>query len=84
MPPIPQFPVARVQDLIDQATAEMANKSIEALVNQRTAEAFRQRQAGGATPNHGAIAVQAQADYAANQETFRRGKAVLGRLIHNY
>jgi hypothetical protein len=76
----PAVTVARVQELIDLATAETTNRSIEALVNLRTAEAFRNCQAGGAQPNHGAIAVQAQADYAANPAPFRRGKIVLGRL----
>ena len=76
----PAVTEARIQQLIDQATIETAEKSIEAIVNQRTAEAFRNRQAGGPAVNHGAIAVQAQADFNANREGYRRGKVVLGRL----
>jgi predicted ATPase len=76
----PAVSIARIEELIAQATAETADKSVEALVNQRTAEAFRIRQAGGPQPNHGAIAVQAAADYAANPAAFRRGKVVMGRL----
>ena len=72
---------ARIQQLIDQATQETANQSVEAIVNLRTQEAFKLRQAGGSQPNHGAIAVKAQSDYAADPTTYRRGKIVLGRLI---
>lgn len=76
----PTVPVNRIQDLIDQATNELAAKSIISIVNLRTEEAFRRRQAGGAPPNHGEIAVQAAADYAADPAKFRRGKIVLGRV----
>jgi len=69
-----------VEELIDQATAETANKSIESIINQRTAEAFRKRNETGEQPNIGAIAVQATADYNGNPAEFRRGKIVLGRL----
>jgi hypothetical protein len=46
----------------------------------RTAEAFRVRRDGGDAPDHGAIAIQAQADYAANPAGLGRGKDVIGRL----
>jgi hypothetical protein len=70
----------RISELLEQATQETAVKSVEAIVNQRTAEAFHGRREGGPQVNHGAIAVQAQDDYAANPATLRRGKEVLGRL----
>jgi len=76
----PAVPIARVEQLISQANQETAEKSIASVVNQRTAEAFRQRQNGGQPPDHGAIAVQAHADYAANPDLYRRGKVVLPRL----
>lgn len=76
----PTVTLERIRELLHQATAETADKSVEAIVNQRTAEAFRERREGGAQPNHGAIAVQAQTDYAANPAGLRRGKAVIGRL----
>jgi len=76
----PNVTVEGVRELLAQATAETAAQSIEAVVNQRTAEAFRQRRDGGQQLNHGAIAVQAQADYAADPIALRRGKDVLGRL----
>ena len=76
----PSVTIERVQELIDQATAETADKSVEAIVNQRTMEAFRTRQAGGPAPNHGAIAVQARNDYNSDPSQYRRGKVTLGRL----
>jgi hypothetical protein len=72
--------VERMQELINQATDETSERSIAAIVNLRTQEAFRVRQAGGPTPDHGAIAVKAQTDYAQDPVTHRRGKIVLGRL----
>lgn len=76
----PGVSVERGRELLTQATNETAAQSIEAIVNQRTAEAFRQRRDGGAQPNHGAIAVQAQTDYAADPVALRRGKGVMGRF----
>jgi energy-coupling factor transporter ATP-binding protein EcfA2 len=77
----PTVSVDRIQQLIDQATIETRDKSIAAIVNLRTEEAFRRRQAGGGPPNHGEIAVQAQADYDQSPATYRRGKSALGRVI---
>lgn len=71
----------RIQALLDQATTDTVDKSIQAIVNQRTAEAFDRRRRGGDAPNHGAIATQALADYTANPGELRRGKEVIGRLI---
>lgn len=71
----------RIQELIDQATRETEQKSVAAIVNLRTEEAFRLRKSGEPAPNHGEIAVQAQADYVSSPVTCRRGKTVLGRLI---
>jgi energy-coupling factor transporter ATP-binding protein EcfA2 len=76
----PAIPIERIEELIAQATTETADKSVAAIVNQRTAEAFKLRQEGGGQPNHGEIAVRGQADYAADPTTMRRGKEVLGRL----
>jgi energy-coupling factor transporter ATP-binding protein EcfA2 len=77
----PGVEVVRIQELITQATTETENKSVEAIVNQRTAEAFRNRQGGGGQINHGEIATSALADYRANTASLRRGKVVLGRLL---
>lgn len=76
----PGVTVERIRNLLAQATEETATKSVAAIVNQRTAEAFRVRRDGGGTPDHGAIAVQAQTDYTANPANLRRGKDVIGRL----
>lgn len=75
----PGVSVERIQELLAQATTDTANDSIAAIVNQRTAEAFRERRDRGA-PNHGAIVVQAQQDYAAATNLMRRGNLVLSRL----
>lgn len=76
----PGASVERIVELLAQATDETRDKSIESIINQRTQEAFRARQEGGGSPNHGAIAVRAVADYNADPSTYRRGKLVLGRL----
>ena len=77
----PSVSATRIQQLIDQATQETADQSVETIVNLRTQEAFKLRQAGGAQPNHGAIAVTAKHDYDADPAVYRRGKIVMGRLI---
>jgi len=77
----PMASVERIEQLIEQATADTEQKTIAAIVNLRTEEAFRRRQAGGPTPNHGEIAVQAQTDYAQSPITHRRGTIVLRRLV---
>lgn len=77
----PGVAAQRVQEIIDQATNETREKSIEAIVNLRTAEAFQMRRDGGDAPNHGEIALSAVNDYDANPSRWRRGKFVLGRVI---
>lgn len=77
----PAVSVERAQQIIDQATIDTRDKSIEALVNLRTAEAFQVRRDGGAAPNHGEIALTAVTDYNADPPQWRRGKIVLGRVI---
>jgi energy-coupling factor transporter ATP-binding protein EcfA2 len=66
--------------LIDQATQDTRDASVIAIVNQRTTEAFRIRQAGGPAPNHGQIAIDATASYDADPVAMRRGKEVFRRL----
>jgi energy-coupling factor transporter ATP-binding protein EcfA2 len=77
----PSIAVTQIQELIDQATRETADKSFEAIVNQRTIQAFRLRQQGGDQPNHGQLAINARNDYDGNPATMRRGDIVLPRLI---
>jgi hypothetical protein len=76
----PTITVERIEELLTVATTETADKSVAAIVNQRTPEAFKIRQEGGPQVNHGEIAVQSQADYAADPTSMRKGKIVLGRL----
>jgi energy-coupling factor transporter ATP-binding protein EcfA2 len=44
----PSVPRERIEELLQEATEQTAEKSVAAIVNQRTAEAFKIRQAGGA------------------------------------
>lgn len=76
----PEISVERIRQLIEQAIDDTGAQSLEAIVNLRTEEAFRNRNQSGGPPNHGAIAVQANGDFGANKFEFCRGKIVLGRL----
>jgi energy-coupling factor transporter ATP-binding protein EcfA2 len=66
----------RVQELIDQATEAIKQKSIETLINIRTEAAIRGRN-GGPAHNAGELAARAVADYEASPSQWRRGKIVL-------
>ncbi|RJR45824.1 MAG: ATPase [Deltaproteobacteria bacterium] len=77
----PGLSVQRAQELIDAATADTKDKSIKAIVNARTQDAYRVRTETGKSPNPGEIAVQAMRDFEADPVSFRRGKYVLGKLI---
>ena len=77
----PSVTPQRTQEIIDQATLDTREESLEALVNLRTADAFQLRRNGGDAPNHGAIAFAAMTDYEADSSNWRRGKIVLGRVI---
>ena len=76
----PGVTLQRIEELVEQALQETKAKSIEAIVNLRTQEAFRQRNKGGDPPNHGQIAVAASADYEDAPHTMMRGKIVLNKL----
>jgi predicted ATPase len=69
-----------VETLITDATVETREKSLEALINARVAEAHRRRKDGEGQPNVGEIALQAGRDYDADPERYRHGKKVLKRL----
>jgi hypothetical protein len=76
----PQIQLERIRQLIDQAATNVEQASLEAIINLRTEEAFRQRNKGGGPPNHGAIAIQAQTDLAADRSGLTRGKLALSNL----
>ena len=76
----PAVGVGRIGELIEAARTATRDKSIEAIVNLRTQEAFRKRNQGGQPPNHGQIAVTASAEYEANPAQMMRGKTVLKRV----
>ena len=75
----PPLTVARVQELIDQATMATAEQSIKLLINLRTQAAIRARN-GGPAHNAGDLAAKALADYNSDPARWRRGKLVLGPL----
>jgi len=77
----PSIALERLRELIQQATEATKDKSISALVNQRSEEAFKRRRAGESPPDIGEISVASHADYEADPQAYRRGKIVLGRLI---
>src|SRR5690606_30446912 len=62
----PTVDEARVQALIDEATAECRDESIKAIVNLRMASEFQRLRGTGKTPNAGQIAVDATRDYDAS------------------
>jgi hypothetical protein len=76
----PTISVERLRELIDLAISDTHEGSLEAIINLRTEEAFRKRNQGGGPPNHGAIAIQAQADLAGDRTGLTRGKLALGKL----
>jgi hypothetical protein len=76
----PAISVERIGELIDQAISDVHGGSLEVIINLRTEEAFRQRNKGGSSPNHGAIANQAQADLNEDRVGLSRGKLALGKL----
>ena len=76
----PAVPVERLRALLEQSIAETQQRSLEAIINLRTEEAFRRRNNGEGPPNHGSIAIQAQTDLNADTVQLCRGKIVLGRM----
>lgn len=76
----PSLTEARVHELLNQAVHEMAPKSMMAIIDLRTQQAFRDRNKGGPAPNHGQIGVSSQQDYSSSPATMYRGDIVLGRV----
>ena len=75
----PAISVGRIKEVIQQAIGNSEQASLEAIINLRTEEAFRLRNKGGSSPNHGAIATRARADLTADKAGLARGKIVSGR-----
>ncbi|MGJ0533857.1 AAA family ATPase [Methylocystis sp.] len=76
----PTVPIERAQALIDQAITEVQKESLEAVINSRTEQAFRERNESGKPPNHGAIATTAHEELARDPKGMMRGKLALRRL----
>lgn len=80
----PGITIPRAQELIEEAITTTSDRSIKALVDHRTQEAYRVRREGGAGVDHGGIAVAASADYRADPHRMCRGKETaiaLGALL---
>jgi len=69
-----------IDQIVAQALNETRPKSIGAIVNLRTEQAFRHRNKGGDAPNHGRISTEAHAEYDANPPAMMRGKVVLKKV----
>jgi energy-coupling factor transporter ATP-binding protein EcfA2 len=70
----------RAQEIVDQATLECEKASIEAIINLRTNEAFKNRKNAKDSVNHGELATKANSDYKSDPIKYRRGKIVLGKV----
>jgi AAA domain, putative AbiEii toxin, Type IV TA system/AAA ATPase domain len=76
----PELLGTRAQELLDQAIQDSEEKSIKAIINLRIEQAFKARNKGGDSPNHGQIAIDAMDDYNAAPATMFRGDVILGRI----
>ena len=75
----PRISHPRAQELIDDATRNAKEKSIEVITNIRFDAAQRDRK-GGKSPNPGAIAAQARSDFESDPAKWRRGKPTANAL----
>jgi energy-coupling factor transporter ATP-binding protein EcfA2 len=77
----PALATERIRQVIDDVTSDTATLSVEAMVNLKTEEAFLDRRVTGTPPDYGRIATAAQREFTEDPAQFRRGKAVLGRVV---
>lgn len=75
-----QLSESRAEKIIEKAVSEVKVKSIEAIVNLKTERAFRKRNRGGSSPNHGSIATEANDMYDQNPREMTRGKITLSKI----
>lgn len=68
----------QAEQLIQEATLESREKSVERFINHRHNAAQRARNRGGEEPNPGRISREAHTDYDNNPVRYRYGKRVLG------
>lgn len=76
----PDISAEVAQRLLDEATADSRPVSVERCINHWLTEAQRARNKGGAEPNAGRIAADANAAYDQNPLRYRYGKRVMGLL----
>lgn len=78
---VPNVDSARIETMIEDATAQCREQSIERCINHWLSEAQRVRNKGGPEPNAGKIATEANKAYDADPVRFRYGKRVKGVLV---
>jgi hypothetical protein len=76
----PRITIDRAQEIINQATEEAKEKSIEKFINTRSQKALQESRQIGRFPNNGMIAREARAHYDADPLRYRHGKKVIGLL----
>ncbi|MFO0642578.1 MAG: AAA family ATPase [Polyangiaceae bacterium] len=76
----PAVSVARMRELIDEATEAARDTSVVAMVNLRLAAEYSDLRGTGRSPDAGKIAVEAGKDHDADPAKHRRGKLVIGKL----
>jgi hypothetical protein len=76
----PTISVERATEIINLATATSRDASIADIINLRYEQALRLRARGGANPNAGQIAQDANHDFDASPTLMRRGKRVLAQV----
>lgn len=76
----PEITREQMEALVIEATEETREKSLEKCINHWLTEAQRARNKGGAEPNAGRIAAEANRHYEADPSRYRYGKGVLGIL----
>lgn len=67
--------------LIEDATAETRDKSLEVMINARTEKALYEKRQGRSADSTGKIAVATPVDFDANPERYRHGKKTLGVVL---
>ena len=75
---VPDIDRAEVERIVQEATGESREISVERYINHRVAEARQARNKGGPEPNVGRIAAETNQAYGENPIRFRYGKRVRG------
>lgn len=77
---VTKMDLAMVEQLVAKAIERTKDRSVKAIVDQRTQRAMKRRGAGGDNVDHGAIAVAAVHDYDESPRAMCHGKSVLAQV----